>query len=405
MHYGWVIVATGVAVVFGCLGLARFGFTMILPAMKEGLSLTEVQAGDLAVGNMVGYLALSLACGLLAARFGPRVVIGVSMLLVTASMVLTGLAPGYGPAFVGRLLAGIGSGGANVPIMALVSAWFGSKKRGLATGIIVSGSSVGLLVTGLLVPWVIEAHGAEGWRHAWFALAALSLLVTVLGWALLRDRPEQKALTPIGAEATPPLPAASALQWSLVYRSPAVWQLAVAYVMFGFSYVIYATFFARHLIGEVGFSAGRAGSLWSAIGALSLASGFLWGAVSDRLGRKYALAMVFLLQAACFAAFGLWRGVPGIYLSAVLFALTAWSIPAIMVVTAADILGPRLAPAAFGFITVFFGLGQVAGPFTAGRIAEACGSYGPAFTLAAAAAVAGSVFSLLLRRDAGLAAV
>ena len=396
--YRWAIVALGVLVVFGCLGLARFGFTMILPAMKDGLSLTDVQAGDLAVGNMVGYLALSLLSGVLATRFGPRVVIGVSMLVVTAAMAVTGLAPGYALALAGRTLAGMGSGGANVPVMALVSAWFGARKRGLATGIVVGGSSLGLLVTGRLVPRVIEAHGAQGWRAAWLALAALALLLAVLGWTLLRDRPPRRE----DAAAATAVRVAPVDQWALVYRSPVVWQLGAAYLMFGFSYVIYATFFARFLTGEAGFSSARAGSLWSAVGALSLASGFLWGSVSDRIGRKYALSMVFVLQAACFGAFALWRAPAGVYVSAALFALTAWSIPAIISVTAADIVGPRLAPAAYGFVTVFLGLGQVGGPFAAGRIAQAAGSYTPAFAAAALAALAGSAVSISLRRDRSL---
>ena len=59
---------------------------------------------------------------MLATRLGPRVVIGVSMLVVSAAMAVPGLAPGYPLALVGRTLTGMGSGGANVPVMALVSA-------------------------------------------------------------------------------------------------------------------------------------------------------------------------------------------------------------------------------------------------------------------------------------------
>lgn len=85
------------------------------------------------------------------------------------------------------------------------------------------------------------------------------------------------------------------LNWSVLYRSRQIWQLAGIYILFGFSYVIYATFFVDYLTSEAGFQIRRAGSLWSAIGMLSLASGFIWGSDSDRLGRRYAL-------------FGLWLG-------------------------------------------------------------------------------------------------
>ena len=59
------------------LGLARFGYTMVLPAMQSGLGLTNTHAGGLATANLIGYLALSVLGGALAARYGPRVVITV----------------------------------------------------------------------------------------------------------------------------------------------------------------------------------------------------------------------------------------------------------------------------------------------------------------------------------------
>ena len=51
-HYGWLIALVGMTVVMGALGFARFGYTMILPGMKEALTLSDVQVGDLAAANM-----------------------------------------------------------------------------------------------------------------------------------------------------------------------------------------------------------------------------------------------------------------------------------------------------------------------------------------------------------------
>jgi MFS family permease len=136
LHYGWVIAGTGVLIVFGSLGLARFGFTMVLPSMKAGLALTDVQAGDLAVANMIGYLAMSLLCGVLVERLGPRAVITASMALVAGGMLIAGLARSYAACLLGLAVAGLGSGGSNVPVMGLASVWFARQRRGLATGIV-----------------------------------------------------------------------------------------------------------------------------------------------------------------------------------------------------------------------------------------------------------------------------
>ena len=424
LHYGWVILFMSVVTVLGCLGFARFGYTMILPHMKDGLGLTKTQAGNLATGNFVGYLVLAIVGGFLAARYGPRVVISLSMLLIGVAMLLTGLAPNFQMALLWRTLTGVGSGGSNVPVMGLVSAWFGTKRRGLAAGIAAGGSSVGLAITGPLIPRIIDAYGADGWRYSWYYLGAMTVIIAILCFVLLRNRPEEKGLMAIGLEGSPSPPPqdrpfgkaqdrpfgkaqdrpfggaqdrASSLQWGLVYKSGAVWHLALIYIMFGFSYIIYATFFADYLTGEAGFTKEAAGRLWMLVGLISFVSGFIWGTVSDVIGRKYGLALVYSLQGFCFLIFGLWKATPGYYLSALLFALTAWSIPAIMAATSGDYLGPRLAPAALGFVTVFFGTGQAIGPTLAGYIGDVTGSYTWAFIIAGLAAFVGAGGALSLR--------
>ncbi len=401
-HYGWVILVLAVATVGGALGLARFGYTMILPSMKTGLALSESGAGDLATGNLAGYLVFALACGFFSTRFSPRLIITFFMALVSISMLITGLAPDFSTALAGRILAGIGGGGTNIPVMGVVIAWFAVQKRGFATGITVSGSSFGLFITGLAVPAILKWGGAEGWRHAWFFLAALTMVIAILCGLFLRNTPAEKGLAPYGNNILPPLtvkttPPSLLESWGLVYKTFEVWHLALIYALFGFSYIIYVTFFVRYLNWEAGFTIQGAGRLWSVVGAVSVASGFLWGSFSDRAGRRFGLAAVFILQFLCYLLFGVWKAMPGYYISALIFSLTAWSIPAIMAAAAGDVLGTRLAPAALGFLTMFFGIGQVLGPFVAGRIADARGSYTTAFIVAAIASLAGGLLSLMLR--------
>src|SRR5512135_1051041 len=174
-HYAWIILAVGTLVVFGALGLARFGYTMVLPAMQSGLGLNNTHAGVLATANLVGYLALSVLGGALAARFGPRIVITVGLTVAAAGMLLTGLANSFAAAALWRVLTGIGSGASNVPVMGLLAAWFVQRRRGLATGIGVTGSSLALIVLGPLVPRVLAAYGENGWRACWFFFAGATL--------------------------------------------------------------------------------------------------------------------------------------------------------------------------------------------------------------------------------------
>ena len=400
IHYGWIILIISVIVVTAALGLARFGYTMILPDMKRGLSLTETQAGDLATGNMIGYMALALTCGIIASRFGPKIVIVIFMLIICASMFLTAFASNYFVALAGRILTGMGSAGANVSIMGVIAAWFVTKKRGMASGIAVSGSSFGLLITGIIIPIILRYFKSDGWRYSWIILAIITFIICILCAIFLKVNPKEKGLQPIGAkkeEQNTDNKKVSSLKWNLIYKTPSIWYIGFVYILFGFSYIIYATFFSRYLTGEADFTTEAAGTLWSLIGAFSIASGLLWGRISDLIGRNYGLAIVYFLQFLSFIIFGLWKADIGFYLSAFFFALTAWSIPAIMAASCGDILGARLAPAGVGFITLFFGIGQAAGPFFAGRLASMTSSYTITFVIAGITALIGSFASILIK--------
>ena len=398
VHYGWVITMVSVAVVMGAIGFARFGYTIILPRMKDGLALTDSQTGDIAMANMLGYLAFSLFCGMLAAKVGYRLVIVLSLLLTALALFFTGFSKGFGTAVIFRFFSGAGGGGANVPMMGLMSIWFAKKRRGLATGISVSGSSFALLISGLILPAVMKSGGDTGWSIGWYVLGGITLFVAALGAVLLRNSPDVAGLSPVGESigdigAQHP-DAAGNSDRGRILGNPVLWMLSLIYICFGFSYVIYATFYARYLIIERGIAESTVGIFWSGIGAVSIASGLIWGGLSDKLGRKYALAGIFFMQTASYLLFSIWRSLPGILLSSFFFALTAWSIPAVMSAAIGDIFGPKKSSTVFGFVTMIFGIGQAAGPFVAGRIADAAGSFAPAYLIAAVTACVGGLLSV-----------
>lgn len=402
LHYAWLIVAVGTLGVFGSLGLARLGYSIILPSMQAGLRINNTGAGALATANLVGYCALAVIGGALAARLGARYVIAASLALVGVAMVMTGLAHSFLAALLWRTLSGIGSGSTNVPIMGLLSSWFGARRRGLAAGLAVSGSSLALIVMGPLVPWLLRLRGPEGWRDCWLIIGTLTVLLALLAAAVLRNRPAEVGLRPLGAEAAAPAEAGggAGLHWGAVYRSGAVWHLGLVYTAYGLSYMIYMTFFVKALMAEGGYSREAAGRLFMTVGWFSLFAGLLWGGVSDRIGRRNALVTVYLIQAVSFGLFALWPQPAGFTVSALLFGITAWSIPAITAATCGDMLGPQLAPAALGFVTLFLGIGQAVGPMVAGMMADASGSYLPAVLVAAVAALLGALGSAFVRTGA-----
>ncbi|MBN1268249.1 MAG: MFS transporter, partial [Kiritimatiellae bacterium] len=311
LHYGWIVLAMSTLVVFGALGLARFGYTMVLPSMQAGLGLDNTQAGGLATANLLGYLALCVIGGMLAAHYGPRAVVALALAVVGASMVLTGFVGGFWTAAVCRALAGMGSGASNVPAMGLMAAWFAKRRRGMAAGIVAAGSSLGLMFVGPLVPRLLARYGESGWRACWFVFGGITLLLAVAAAVLLRNRPSELGLHPVGArdhEKAAAPDAKAALQWGRVYRSGAVWHLGLVYAAFGFAYIIYMTFFVKGLIAQGGYTQAAAGRLFMIMGWLALLCGLIWGTLSDVIGRKAALILVFLVHVASFSLFAISRG-------------------------------------------------------------------------------------------------
>jgi MFS family permease len=398
--YAVLILALAVLSVFAALGLARFGYSMLLPSMQAALGISNTGAGQVQSWNLLGYLLAVVAAGALASRYGARRVTTAALAVVALGMLVTGLLPTFAGACAGRFLAGVGGAGANVPVMGgLVPAWFAGRRRGLAAGVVVSGSSLGLMVTGPLVPLVLRVYGPDGWRLCWYLFAGMALGVCLLVGVLLRDRPDQVGMQPFGQGAGgAPANAVAKARWRDVVGSGYLWHLAAVYFAFGFSYIMYSTFFVKHLVDGYAWSQADAGQLWMRIGATSIASGFVWGVFSDRFGRRLALVLIFGLQGAGFAVLGLGQGAGAVYASAGLFALTAWSIPAVVAAIAGDRFGAAMAPPALGLVTLVFGLGQVLSPYTGGWLADATGSFVVPMVLAAAVAWAGALGTVLLPR-------
>src|SRR4030042_1175812 len=321
IHYGWIVIAMGAVTTIGAHGFGRMAYTLILPNMKDGLHFSYAELGLLGTGNFIGCLRLAIIGGFLAARYGSRVVISLGLVLMGLTMILTGFAQNFSFAFIMRLLTGFGNGAAYVPAMALGSAWFVLRRRGFATGIVSAGIGGGTLIAGLLVPPLLKAYGSEGWRFSWYYLGGGVLFISCLVYAFIRSQPEEKGLSPIGSEEEASQKSkskeekAKALQWGLVYRIRAMWYLGFVYFMYGFSYIIYMTFFAAYLIKEMGLSQAQAGGLWALVGGLSAFCGVIWGGISDLLGRKYGSALAYITLAAAYVIFALVRNPIGFYLS------------------------------------------------------------------------------------------
>jgi MFS family permease len=400
IHYAWIIAFTGALVLLLTQGFGRMSYSVILPSMKEGLVLTYAEVGLIGTANFIGYLSLAVVGGFLAVRFGARRTIFISLITMGIGLFLTGLTRSFTSAFLMRLITGMGNGAAVVPMMALTATWFVARKRGLAAGILTMGTGLGLSIVGVALPYVIATFGPDGWRYAWFLLGTVVFIFSFFCYALLRDDPADKGTSMYGGKGEQKRHKAATFfsAWSDVVREKEIWKLGIVYFMFGFSYIIYITFFVAYLGNEGALAPQKAGQIFAVLGLCSILSGAAWGWISDVLGRRFGSLLAYLTIALAFIIIALWRSPTGFYVSAIVFGLSLSSIPAIMTAAVGDSVGGRLAPAGLGFITLIFGIGQSLGPAVAGWIKDFTGTFAWAFILSAAVSLMGAAGSLLLRK-------
>lgn len=399
IHYGWLIVAAGTFCIFAGLGFGRFAIGMLLPSMSASLHLSYSQMGLISTGNFAGYLVAVLLCGGLVARTGTRLIIFLALLLVGSTMILISRANGFWPILWLYMLTGVGSGASNVPMMALLSTWFASRQRGRAAGFVVIGSGFAILLSGKLIPLLNRLSGQDGWRLSWLILGTIVLAVAGLCLLIIRNSPEELGLRPYGCEQdTPAAPIGERLQAPPEICPKTVWHLGMIYFLFGYTYVIYATFIVTTLVQERGFSEAVAGNFWSAVGLLSLFSGPVFGTLSDKLGRRAGLVTVFAIQMLSYLLIAIPLPPVFLYLSIGLYGIVAWSIPSIMAALVGDYAGPQKAARVFGFITFIFAIGQIAGPAMAGVLAEKLGGFSSSFMMAGVFAGLAILLCLGLKR-------
>lgn len=395
-HYGWVIVVACILTTFSCFGLARFAFAMLLPGMQGGLNLSYEQMGYLGTANFGGYLLAVAATPSVLAHWRPRLTLGAALGLIAVTLAAMSWVQTFTSLMLLYLVTGFDSGLANISGVVLIAFWFRRERRGQAAGLMVVGSGLAIMFSGWVVPRLNQLEGFEGWRLSWLLFALIVAVFALIVFFLVRNTPEECGLQPVGrplvvtaADVSSSYPAGSGRTLLL---------LGLLYLAFGLTYMVYGTFFVTSLVAEHGYSEALAGQFWSWVGFFSIFSGVLFGTLSDKIGRRLGLMLVFMIQTAAYLLAGSGLGAVALMLSVVLYGVTAWSIPAIMAAAVGDYLGAAKAAGGFALITFFFAGGQVCGPAIAGMLAEHYGSFAPAFLLAALMTVAAALFSLTLPR-------
>lgn len=196
-HYGWVIFAACFIMVFCTLGFCSSTKSLFLaPATKDtGLSRSMFSLGDCC--RYITVALLNMNFGRLVEKFGPRKLVAAGFVFLGASMAVYSLSftvPGF---CLGGILLGCGLAFSTTTIVGyFVEKWF-TKAKGTIMGIILAANGLGSAVAAQILGPVIES-GVHGWRAGYRTSGIIVVCVGVLVWLLLRNRPEDMKLEPLG---------------------------------------------------------------------------------------------------------------------------------------------------------------------------------------------------------------
>ena len=393
LSYSGVILGTGFLLNLG-YAFVQFTHSLTIPSMREGLDLTYTQAGVMMTVGSALRMVGAMVFGTLASRYGSRAIVGVGTLVTGGGMLLFGYSPNYAVALAAMGVMGFAASAAITPMMGMLSSWFDSQTRGLAAGLAAAGSAVPLLVAGLLVPRLVENDPIDGWRHTWYILGVVVLVIGLAALALLRDRPAEA----VTGQPLPRRDGDSRRAWPLaVYRNRVVWWVTGMAFCSGWGVGIFSTYFGAYLAEERANGLDLAGNLLVVIGVLSLVGSVFWGRASDKMGRPVALTLAFAFLAVSYGLFWLAPVTGALVVAAVLIGMTLRANYTICAAAAGDYVPVQFAAAAFGLFSVGAVLGQTISPSVAGAVADATHTLGWAFAMAMVSSLLGVAGGLFLR--------
>lgn len=400
MNRWWVV--AGALVIQVSLGAVYIWSVFQTPLKAVFQDWSETQVTLPAQIVLAAFALAVIFAGRIQDRVGPRIVATVGGIILGAGLILakfTELFPS-GTALVWliatfSILGGIGIGAGYVCPIATCVKWF-PDKRGLITGLAVAGFGAGAfffapLAKALIAGGAYELMGARlfelpqlGVFNTFLVLGVIFLVCVVAGAQLLRNPPA--GYVPVGW--TPPqakTAAASAVKADLtsteMLRTPTFWLLWVTYFAActgGLQIIMKAspiwqsfslgTLTPPVALKDFGLIATAAAMAVSVIAIFNSTGRILWGIVSDKVGRKLTLIVIFVLCGIALLALDFLRPYPLYLVSVSLVGLCFGGFLALYPALTADYFGTKHIGANYGWMFTAYGAGGIVGPYLAAAL-------------------------------------
>jgi MFS family permease len=392
--YGYIAVAAASVIMMLTFGsLYCFG-VFFKPFLTEfGWSRAETSGAFSLSFFMQGLLGIPV--GKLNDRYGPRLVTTVAAFFLGGGFMLLSLIHAVWQFYFlyGIVIAlGVSS---SIVLMAIPPRWF-VKRRGLMTGVVISGVGLGTVLMPPFATWLITTFN---WRTSYIILGSAILLIMLTAGQFLRRDPQQMGLTPYGYgthSARAMNTDGREFSFSEAFRTWQFWMLGILF--FFHTYAVQTVMAHTPLYAQgVGLSAAGAAGIISVVGGASIFGRLILGTVLDRIGSRPILAVCFLVKAAALTWLIFARAEWMFYVFAVTFGFSYGGAAVGHSPMVADLFGLMSLSMILAGVSFVGTLGSAGGPVVAGRIFDVSGSYFWAFMACVILSVVGFIMTLFVK--------
>ena len=344
------------------------------------------------------YFLLGFPAGLIADRVGPRPVVIGGLLLVALGLVLASQATTLWQVYLGYSVGvGVGVGLSYVPSIASVQRWF-VRKRGMATGLAVSGIGVGTLVG---APLAHELIAAFGWRETYLILAGLTVIGAIAAGILIRWSPDRYGQAPDGDALPPGGSNAPVAGFSIgaAMRTGPFWAIYTGALLMSFGLFIPFVHLAPYA-RDIGLSERFGVMLIMLLGVGSTVGRFLFASVTNWLGRRLSFALMYVGAGVMLIMWSQSTSGWAVIVFALVFGAFYGGFVAIAPSLAADYFGGKALGSIIGGLYSGVAFGALLGSPVAGYAYDFFGSYTGAILAGAALCFASFFITLLVPEPA-----
>ncbi|TMR92354.1 YbfB/YjiJ family MFS transporter [Nonomuraea basaltis] len=337
----WLALGTASA-----LGLARFAYGLLVPAMRDDLRWTLGEAGAMSAANGLGYLLGALVTAAAVRRLGTAAVFRAGMVLTAVALAATAIGDDFLALTIVRAVAGAAGAAVFIAGGVIASRIAARAASGTPITVYFAGTGLGIVLSGATIP-LLE----ERWRLAWAGLGIAAGLATLVSWAAAGSDGDAPAATRGRARMRP------------------LWRTALAYLLFSAGYITYITFLSAYLAGRQA-PVSQVVLTWTALGLAVVAAPALWSRpTADWPGTQALTTLLAVLGGG--AALALTGPAPPLIIaSAMVYGATFMGVPAAVTALIRATTPPADWTATLAAFTTLFAAGQTIGPWLAGLLAD-----------------------------------